>query len=92
MLPRHFIFTAFITVTLVLAGCSSSPYRYHVEPTPLKKGQTMYYVNDVSVNLTWNQVMLGKTESGRNTKPGDNRFVNEEVLTQQFRQFLTNHL
>lgn len=63
---------------LVLAGCSSSPYVYHVEPTQLQSNETQYDISSVKVNLVL----------GHGAITGDDSFVNEAALKKQFEDAL----
>lgn len=67
-----------IFIAFVVVGCSSSPYTYHEKPTPLKKGQTSYYLKEISVNLTL----------GHGAISGDDTFSNKEEMTKQFENSL----
>lgn len=67
---------------LTLAGCSSSPYVYHVEPTQLQSNQTQYNINSVVVNL----------KLGEGAIPGDESFANQEQLKEQFKASLITHM
>ncbi len=66
---------------LFLIGCAS-PYTYHVNPTPIKKGETKYTVGNVEVNLT-----LG--HGGKNV---EEKYTNEEQLTENFKVALGKQL
>ncbi|NRB65598.1 MAG: hypothetical protein HRU40_21700 [Saprospiraceae bacterium] len=59
---------------LTLAGCASSPYVYHVEPTQLQSNQTQYNISSVVVNL----------ELGHGAILGDESFATQEQLKKQF--------
>lgn len=61
-------------LALTLAGCASSPYIYHVEPTQLQSNQTKYNINSVIVNL----------ELGHGAIPSDESFATQEQLKKQF--------
>jgi len=69
--------TFLILFALTLAGCSS-PYVYHVEPTPLQSNNTKYDIGSVTVNL----------DLGVGAIPGDNSFASEVVLKKQFEDAL----
>lgn len=76
---------SFLLMSLALSflfGCSSSPYNYHVEPTPIVSGQSKYKISDVKVSLTLGQ---GAIE-------GDTSFASEEMLTKQFSDALQKSL
>ena len=59
---------------LTFAGCASSPYVYHVEPTQLQSNQTQYKISSVVVNL----------ELGHGAIPGDESFATQDQLKKQF--------
>ncbi|MCY7295196.1 hypothetical protein [Alteromonas sp. a30] len=67
-----------ITLAVLLSACASSPYTYHVEPTPILKQKTPYKVSQVSVNLTL----------GHGAIEGDTTFANKTELESQFRNYL----
>lgn len=67
-----------ITLSILLTACASSPYKYHVEPTPLEKGKSTYYLGNVSVDLT----------IGNGGKENDERFASQQDLEQSFLTFL----
>lgn len=67
---------------VLLAGCASSPYTYHVTPTPIKQGETRYALAEVDVDLTL----------GHGAKEGDTQFVDQATLTQQFVDAFTESL
>lgn len=67
-----------IFIAFVVVGCSSSPYTYYEKPTLLKKGQTSYYLKEISVNLTL----------GHGAISGDDTFSNQEKMTKQFESAL----
>ncbi|EGU32985.1 hypothetical protein VIBRN418_10898 [Vibrio sp. N418] len=71
-----------ILALLLLSACSSSPYTYYVEPTPLKAEQTKYRLADVSVDL----------QLGHGALEGDESFANSEKLAQQFRSYLEQYM
>ena len=71
-----------ILIAVLFAGCASSPYTYHVTPTPLKSGETKYRLEDVNVNLTL----------GHGANPGDTTFASQETLNRQFTEALRKHL
>lgn len=72
-----------IFIALGMSGCSSSPYTYHVEPTPLVAGQSKYVLGNVDVNLTITGWPRPKDES---------LFATEQTLTQEFLDSLKKHL
>ena len=76
-----FNITAAIIALLFLVGCGSA-YTYHVDPTPLKKGETKYSVGDVEVKLTL----------GHGGKEGDERFASETQLADNFKTALGKQL
>ena len=63
-----------VTIGVIISGCASSPYTYHVKPTPLEKGVTKYEMQEVSVKL----------RLGHGAIPGDTSFASQEKLIQQF--------
>jgi hypothetical protein len=67
-----------IFIAFVVVGCSSSPYTYHEKPISLKKGQSSYYLKDITVNLTL----------GHGAISGDNTFANKEEMAKQFESAL----
>lgn len=71
-----------IFITLVMAGCASSPYTYHVEPTPLVAGQSKYVLGDVQVHLV----------EGHGAPTGDSPYVNENELTKEFTEALKKYM
>lgn len=71
-----------IFIALGMAGCASSPYTYHVEPTPLVAGQSKYMLGDVHVNLI----------EGHGAPTGDAPYATKEVLTKEFIEALTKHM
>jgi hypothetical protein len=72
--------TAFIAL-LFLVGCGSA-YTYHVDPTPIKKGITKYTLGNVDVNITL----------GHGGKSDDERFANQQQLTDNFKTALDEQL
>jgi hypothetical protein len=75
------IYTLFIA--LLLTGCgSTSPFTYHVKPTPLKGNETNYVLGKVNVNLSL----------GHGAIPGDKSFATSSQLKKQFTSFLQKHL
>jgi len=72
-----------IFIALGMAGCASSPYTYHVEPTPLVAGQSKYSLGDVDVNLSITGWPRPKDES---------LFATEQELNQEFLSSLKKHL
>ena len=74
--------TLLLALALVLVGCSSSPYVYHVKPTQLQSNETKYAINSVVVNL----------ELGHGAIPGDETFATQEQLVEQFTASLTTHM
>lgn len=66
----------------VLAGCATTPYEYHVEPTPIEKGVTTYRLQSLDVDL----------QNGRNERPVRGPHVTEDVLNEQFREDIRTHL
>lgn len=71
-----------VTFAMLLSACASSPYTYHVEPTPIKKQKTTYTISAVNVNLTL----------GNGAIPGDESFANESELEAQFSNYLSSAL
>lgn len=71
-----------VTFAIFLSACASSPYTYHVEPTPIKKQNTAYAISAVNVNLTL----------GKGAIPGDESFVDEAELQKQFSSYLSSAL
>lgn len=65
-------------LAMTLSACSSSPYNYHVEPTPIKKQKTSYKIANVDVNLTL----------GHGAIAGDDTFADKATLQKQFKQYL----
>lgn len=78
MIKKIIVFTG----VLFLIGCANSPYKYYVEPTPIKQGITKYSLGDVTVNLTL----------GHGAIDGDNTFVSQEMLRKQFVEALQKNL
>ena len=74
--------TILFILALTLAGCTSRPYVYHVEPTQLQSNQTKYNINSVVVNLVL----------GHGAIPGDDSFATQEQLKKQFEKFLIVHM
>lgn len=72
-----------MAVALGLSGCASSPYTYHVEPTPLVAGQSKYVLGNVDVKLT---------EHFPREAPVDNPYINEDELTHEFVKALQKHM
>ncbi len=73
------VFIAFLTIS-----CSNSPYVYDEKPTPLKKEQSIYYLDELTVNLT-----LG---DGANVRDGDSSFSNQEEMEKQFKNYINRAL
>lgn len=71
-MTRSFLFMSLALSFLI--GCSSSPYNYYVDPTPIASGQAKYKISDVKVSLTL----------GHGAIEGDTSFASEETLTKQF--------
>ena len=69
-------------IALIFTGCGGSMYRYDVNPTPLKKGQTKYVLHNVNLALSHGH--------GRNL--GNNTFASEEELKKSFESFITQSL
>ncbi|MCG9781930.1 hypothetical protein L1D52_06140 [Vibrio brasiliensis] len=67
-----------LAITALITACASSPYTYHVEPTPLKNHETAYFVSDVKVNLSL----------GHGADPANTQFADQDELQAQFRQYL----
>lgn len=40
-----------LILTLIITGCGSSMYHYHVKPTPIKKGKSMYTIRNFELTL-----------------------------------------
>ncbi|KJY83089.1 hypothetical protein TW81_08735 [Vibrio galatheae] len=74
--------TIVIALAVFLAACASSPYQYYVKPTPIKKQQTVYKVDEINVNLTL----------GHGAIPGDNSFAGKSELQKQFKKYLESSL
>ncbi|SFX66384.1 hypothetical protein [Marinospirillum alkaliphilum] len=73
----------FVAVLVVLlSACSSSPYKYYVEPTPIKKQSTLYKISDVNLSLTL----------GSGVIPEDDSFSSEAELKEQFSGYLDSSL
>lgn len=71
-----------ISLILLLSACASSPYTYHVKPTPIEKQKTLYKISQVSVELTL----------GHGAIDGDSTFATEKELKEQFRRYLESNL
>ena len=71
-----------LILALVLGGCASSPYVYHIEPTQLKSNQTKYNINSVVINLAL----------GHGAIPGDKSFATQEELKKQFENYLIAYM
>ncbi|MCK6264251.1 hypothetical protein KP803_13300 [Vibrio sp. ZSDE26] len=69
-------------LAVLLSACASSPYTYHVEPTPLKKKETTYNIAEVNVNLTL----------GHGANASNERFATQEEVQQQFKKYLVRNL
>ncbi len=65
----------------LLFGCSSGPSKYLVEPTPLKKGESKYYIENVNVELT--PVV--------DEENNPNNFASEKNLKNNFQNILNRH-
>ena len=70
-----------VAILMLLVGCSSSPYTYHVEPTPLKEGITKYELKSVKVNLT-----------DQSIKDDEAVIATESELTKHFEDALIKHM
>lgn len=79
-----------ILSAFLLVGCGGKANSiYTVNPTPLKKETSKYYVKDLKVNLT-EQGFLSDNILGKNN---DNKsFLDEQHLREEFAQFLNNRL
>ncbi|MEZ8826513.1 hypothetical protein AB6E04_19325 [Vibrio amylolyticus] len=71
-----------ILSVLLVSACSSSPYTYHVEPTPLKKQETKYSIAEVNVNLT----------QGYNGDASLEKFATQAEVQELFRKTLESNL
>lgn len=69
-------------IALIFTGCGGSMYHYDVNPTPLKKGQTKYVLNNVTLAL----------DHGHGRNLGNKTFANEEELKKSFEAFITQSL
>jgi hypothetical protein len=79
-----------IISAFILVGCSGkSKSIYIVNPTPLKKESSKYYVKDLKVNLT-EQGFLPENILGINKE--NKSFLDEQHLREEFAQFLNNRL
>ena len=67
----------------LLTGCgATSPFTYHVKPTPLKNSETKYSLGNIDVNLTL----------GHGAIAGDKTFASDSQLKKQFTQYIKKHL
>lgn len=73
---------AVLVLAMLMSACASSPYTYHVEPTPIKKQKTAYKISEVKVNLTL----------GHGAILGDDSFVDGIELQRQFTEYLESSL
>jgi hypothetical protein len=71
-----------VLVAFIVVGCSSSPYTYHVDSVPLKKGESSYYLKNIKVKLT----------QGHGAILGDTSFTTEEEMLKQFTSSLNEAL
>ncbi len=71
-----------IFIALVMTGCASSPYTYHVEPTPLVAGQSKYMLGDVHVSLI----------EGHGAPTDNAPYATEEMLTKEFTEALNKYM
>ena len=78
MLKKVFVIFAF----LMLSACASSPYSYYVKPTPIKQGESKYYLKTVNVKLNL----------GHGAIPGDKKFADQEKMTEEFNADLEKYL
>lgn len=67
---------------LFITGCTSSKYVYHLEPTPLRKGNEVFELKELQVNLTL----------GHGALEGDTGYANQETLSAQFKDALNSEL
>ncbi|CAH0533175.1 hypothetical protein VST7929_01037 [Vibrio stylophorae] len=65
--------------SIISTACVGSPYTYHVDPTPLKAGESQYVLGKVDVKLTL----------GEGAITGDKTFANQAQLEAEFRKDLT---
>ncbi len=71
-----------MTLALGMAGCASSSYTYHVEPTPLVAGQSKYLLGDVNVSLI----------EGHGAPTASSLYMDEKTLTKEFSDALKKHM
>jgi len=72
-----------ILIAALLTGCgTTSPFTYHVKPTPLKNSETKYSIGNIDVNLTL----------GHGAIAGDKTFASDSQLKKQFTQYIKKHL
>jgi len=74
-----YVFVAFLVTLFV--GCGSM-YDYKVEPTPIKKGEAKFVIDEFKLTLTHGH--------GRNLE--NQTFKNEDELKKSFIEFLNNKL
>lgn len=79
------IFSALTLITL-LSACSSSPYKYHVNPTPIEKGKSSFVLGQVSVSLTPSIEEIEK-KSGAKTQ-----LVNAKQMEEMFKHSINKNL
>lgn len=72
----------FLLSFILLTGCSSTAPKPQDPENPLKKGVSQYYLGDVKVNLTL----------GHGGRADNEKFTNEQQLTENFRAALTQEL
>jgi hypothetical protein len=69
-----------IMAIFILTACGSSKYNYAVNPTPLKEGNSKYYLSKLNFKLD-------DSDKGENSK-----FINESELKKSFEMSINKHL
>jgi len=72
----------YLSLFLLLVGCSSSPYTYYNKSIPIQKGITKYNLKEVTVNLSL----------GHGAIENDTSFASQEELKKQFTDALEKYL
>ncbi|AOO65598.1 hypothetical protein [Sulfurospirillum halorespirans] len=78
-------FKSFILIAIamvILTGCGSTYNPYVVSPTPIKKEQSKYYLQDISLVL---DDSMGKLETRT-------IYLNQETLRKSFEEFINSEL
>ena len=78
---KNIVMLVMLVMLVIFTGCSSK-YTYHIEPTPLRKGETLYRLGNVNVNLS---LGYGGIEN-------DSRFANAQELTDSFKEDINMYL